>query len=92
VDTRNQNIQAKGARGSCFLTIAAEKHPTRTSPTPAPINANLKLYTDAMAEVEGRRGGVQVTFSRRRARYAQAKPALTINGVHLADEGYGLRQ
>src|SRR5207244_12412124 len=58
-------------------------------PCPGPINANLKLYTDAMAEVAKNAAVPFVDlFAASQRAYAQAKPPLTINGVHLTDEGY----
>ena len=51
-DTRKQDFSGKGApRLVLFSPIAAEKHPDPNFPDPAPINANLKLYTDVMGEI-----------------------------------------
>jgi glucose/arabinose dehydrogenase/azurin/HEAT repeat protein len=89
-DTRNQNYSGKGApRLVLFSPIAAEKHPDPNFPDPAPLNANLKLYTEAMAEVAKAAGVPFVDlFTASQRAYAQVKQPLTINGVHLTDEGY----
>jgi glucose/arabinose dehydrogenase/azurin len=89
-DTRKQNYSGKGApRLVLFSPVAAEKHPDPNFPDPAPINANLKLYTDAMAAV-ARDAGVPFVdlFTASQLAYSQARQPLTINGVHLTDEGY----
>ncbi len=51
-------------------------------------NKNLALYTKAMGEV-AKANGVQFVdlFSASQAAYAQARHPLTINGVHLSEEG-----
>jgi glucose/arabinose dehydrogenase/azurin/lysophospholipase L1-like esterase/HEAT repeat protein len=89
-DTRNQNYSGKGApRLVLFSPIAAEKHLDPNFPDPASINANLKLYTDAMGEVAKASGVPFVNlFTVSQNAYAQVKQPLTINGVHLTDEGY----
>ena len=89
-DTRKQNYSGKGApRLVLFSPVAAEKHPDPNFPDPAPINAKLKLYTDAMAEVSKAAGVPFVDlFTASQRAYAQTKQPLTINGVHLTDEGY----
>ena len=51
-DTLKQNYSGRGApRLAIFSPVAAEDHPDPNLPDPAALNANLKLYTDAMAEV-----------------------------------------
>jgi hypothetical protein len=90
VDTRNQNYSGKGApRLVLFSPIAAEKHVDPNFPDPASINANLKLYTDAMVEVAKATGVPFVNlFTASQNAYAQVKQPLTLNGVHLTDDGY----
>ena len=52
-------------------------------------NANLELYTDAMAEVASEKGVRFVDLFRpSRELYESAAEPLTINGVHLNDLGY----
>ncbi len=52
-------------------------------------NENIKLYSDAMAEVARRHNVVFVDLFRPSQRlYEAADHPLTINGVHLNDEGY----
>ncbi len=52
-------------------------------------NENIKLYTQAMAELAARHGVVFVDlFAISRKLYDAAKSPLTINGIHLSDEGY----
>ena len=53
-------------------------------------NENIKLYTDAMAELAGKHGVVFVDlFTPTQATCTRpASHPLTINGIHLSDEGY----
>ena len=52
-------------------------------------NENIKLYTEAMAELAGKHGVVFVDlFAPSRQLYEAASHPLTINGIHLSDEGY----
>ncbi|WP_193213598.1 DUF7133 domain-containing protein [Luteolibacter marinus] len=52
-------------------------------------NANLGLYTQAMAEVAKAKGVPFVDlFTPSRELYAKAGSPLTINGIHLTEEGY----
>ena len=52
-------------------------------------NDNIKLYTDAMAELAGKHGVAFVDlFAPTQRLYQSADHPLTINGVHLNDEGY----
>ena len=52
-------------------------------------NENIKLYTDAMAELARKHGVVFVDlFAPTQRLYLSAERPLTINGVHLNDEGY----
>ncbi len=54
-------------------------------------NVNIKLYSDAMAELARKHGALFVDlFSATQELYRKAKHPLTINGVHLNDEGYRL--
>src|SRR5207247_9241735 len=69
--------------------IPSEKHSDPTCPDPAPLNSNLKLYTAAMADVAKAAGVPFVDlFTASQRAYAQVKQPLTINGVHLTDDGY----
>ena len=52
-------------------------------------NENIKLYTDAMAELAGKHGVVFVDlFTPSKQLYEASSHPLTINGIHLSDEGY----
>lgn len=52
-------------------------------------NENIKLYADAMAELARQHGAIYVDlFTPTQELYRSAKQPLTINGVHLSDEGY----
>ena len=52
-------------------------------------NENIKLYADAMAEIARKHGVVFVDlFAPTQKLYQAAAHPLTINGVHLSDEGY----
>jgi hypothetical protein len=75
--TRSQNYSGRGAPRLVLVSpIAAEKVPDPSIQDPAPLNANLKLYTDAMAEV-ARANDVQFVnlFDTSQAAYAAAAPA-----------------
>ena len=75
-----------------FSPIATEAHPDRNLDLPAENNANLALYTQAMAEVARDREGVTFVdlFHPSQELYAQAaregRP-LTFNGIHLTEAG-----
>ena len=52
-------------------------------------NENIKLYADAMAELASKHGVVFVDlFTPSKQLYEAAAHPLTINGIHLSDEGY----
>ncbi len=52
-------------------------------------NENIKLYTDAMAELAGKHHVVFVDlFTPSKKLYEAGNGPLTINGIHLSDEGY----
>lgn len=74
-----------------FSPIAFEDHKSPNLPTGAAaegINKNLELYTKAMGEV-ARTNDVQFIdlFTPTKKTYAAAKKPLTINGVHLNEDG-----
>ena len=68
--------------------IGAEKQSNPDIADAAPINANLKLYVAAMADV-AKANNVQFVdlFNPSLAAYAEAKKPLTFNGIHLTEEG-----
>ncbi|MBL9185883.1 MAG: hypothetical protein JNK23_00250 [Opitutaceae bacterium] len=76
-----------------FSPIAVEKHPDPNYEFKPAINANLALYTEAMAEVARDQAGVSFVnlFAPSQELYAEAartgQPPLTINGVHLSEAG-----
>ena len=52
-------------------------------------NENIKLYANAMAELANKHGVVFVDlFTPSKQLYEAASHPLTINGIHLSDEGY----
>src|SRR5262249_19337262 len=54
-------------------------------------NQNIELYTRAMAELAGKHGVVFVDLYQSTRQLYEASPRpLTINGIHLTDEGYRL--
>ena len=78
-----------------FSPIANEKHPDPNFAVPAENNRNLALYTAAMAEVAGDRAGVIFVdlFTPSQRLFAEAErkgQPLTINGLHLSEQGEAL--
>jgi putative heme-binding domain-containing protein len=72
-----------------FSPIAFEDHKTPRLPDGREQNQNLSLYTQAMKQVCDAKDTPFVDlFTPTLAAYAQAKSPLTINGVHMDDEGY----
>lgn len=89
-NTQAQDFSGKGApRIVLFSPIAQEKHPDPNFPDPTENNHNIKYYVDAMAEV-AKANGVQFIdlYTPSLEAYAKAKQPLTINGIHLKDDGY----
>ena len=89
-DTKKQKYNGNSApRIVLFSPIAQEKIADPNVPDPAPNNANLKLYTVAMAEV-ARAHEVQFInlFTASENLYKDAKQPLTFNGIHLTENGY----
>jgi lysophospholipase L1-like esterase/azurin/type 1 glutamine amidotransferase len=90
--TRSESYCGSGkTRVVLFSPIAAERHRDPNFPDPASINANLKMYTTAMAEVAAA-NSVQFVdlFAPSKALYADAAKrgeSLTINGLHLSEAG-----
>src|SRR3954452_15192262 len=89
-DTLKKNYSGKGAPRLVLLSpVAQEKHKDPNFPDPAANNANIKLYSEAMGEVAKARNIQFVDlFTPSQQLYARAKQSLTINGVHLSDDGY----
>lgn len=90
--TRSQNYGGRGApRLVLFSPIAAERHRDPNFPDPAPLNANLALYTAAMAAVAETAGVPFVDlFTASQRLYADAakgEASLTVNGLHLTEAG-----
>ena len=88
--TLKANYSGKGApRLVLFSPIAAEKNSDVNFPDPAPINQQLTPYVQAMREV-ATANNVQFVdlFAVSQKTYASSKTSLTINGVHLSDDGY----
>ena len=71
-----------------FSPIAQEKHPDANLKDPAANNANLALYTAAMAEVAKANNVPFVDlFAASQKLYAAARQPLTFNGIHLTEAG-----
>ncbi|HWN97316.1 MAG TPA: PVC-type heme-binding CxxCH protein, partial [Methylomirabilota bacterium] len=89
-DTLKANYSGKGApRLVLFSPIAAEKHSDVNFPDPAPINRQLEPYVKAMREVAQANSVSFVDlFAASKKAYGSAKTSLTINGIHLSDDGY----
>ncbi|MGH8248926.1 MAG: DUF7133 domain-containing protein, partial [Gammaproteobacteria bacterium] len=89
-ETQKLNYSGKGTpRIVLFSPIAAERHTDPNFTDPAPLNRNLKLYTEAMAETAKACSVPFVDlYASSLAAYAASKESLTVNGVHLKDEGY----
>lgn len=91
-ETLSKNYSGKGApRLVLFSPAAAENHPDPNFANAAALNANLQLYSFAMAEVAKANGVSFVElFAPSQRVYREARQPLTINGVHFKDEGYRL--
>src|SRR6185295_307764 len=72
-----------------FSPIAQEKHPDPNFPDPAANNHLIQYYVEAMGEV-ARANGIPFVdlFTASQKAYRQSRQPLTINGIHLSDEGY----
>ena len=89
-DTKKQKYNGNSApRLVLFSPIAQEKIADPNVPDPAVNNANLKLYTAAMAEVAKKHGIRFVNlFAASEQLYKDSKQPLTFNGIHLTETGY----
>lgn len=91
-ETRSRSYSGKGSpRVVLFSPIANEKHQDPNFPDPQSNNVRIALYTTAMAEVANS-NNVQFVdlFSPSNDLYSRAandKRSLTINGLHLSEEG-----
>lgn len=91
-DSAKQNYGGKGApKIVLFSPIAAERHQDPNFPDPKEVNERLQNYVAAMADV-AKANGVQFvdlyTPSQQLFKEAAAKgKSLTVNGLHLTDEG-----
>lgn len=89
-DTLKQDYSGKGAPNLVlFSPIAQEKHSDPNFPAPNANNPNIKLYAEAMAAV-AKANNIQFVdlFAASQKVYSQSKQSLTINGIHLSDDGY----
>ncbi len=74
---------------SCFRPSRRRSTATRTSPILRPVNRQLEPYVKAMREVAAANNVPFVDlFAPSQKAYSAAKKSLTINGIHLSDEGY----
>lgn len=90
--TRGQNYSGKGAaRVVLFSPIAAEANTDPNRPNVTTLNANLKKYSAAMAEVAKANDVPFVDLlgisAEQYDRAAKQKQSLTFNGVHLTEAG-----
>ncbi|BCU79820.1 GDSL-type esterase/lipase family protein [Luteolibacter sp. LG18] len=76
-------------KGTCRLVLVSPiAQEPRPGTDPAQNNRNLVLYTGAMAEVAKANNVPFVNlYDASRELYAKAKSPLTLNGIHLTDEG-----
>ncbi len=90
--TQSQKYNGKSApRLVLFSPIAHEDLKDPNLPDGKEDNARLKLYTQAMSEVARQKNVPFVNvYEPTKALYIQHKKPLTINGIHLNDEGYYL--
>ncbi len=101
LETYLNNVRAKNYNGIApprivlFSPIATEQIPGTEFAVAASANANLALYSAAMAEVAGDKAGV--TFvdlfapsQKLSADALRAGRSLTMNGIHLSDSGDAL--
>jgi putative heme-binding domain-containing protein len=91
-DTLGKKYNGKSApRVVLFSPIAFEDHKSPNLPTGAAVearNANLALYTKAIGDVAKDTGVHFVdVFAPTKIAFANAKKPLTINGVHLNEDG-----
>src|SRR5262249_26717026 len=91
-DTATKNYSGKGApRIVLFSPIAQEKHKDPNFLEPTANNANIRAYAEAMGEVANANGVLFVNlFEPSRELYAEAGArgeSLTINGIHLGEQG-----
>jgi len=90
--TTSQNYSGKGnARLVLFSPIAAEPSNDPNRPVAAPLNANLKKYSAAMAEVAKANNvpfiDLHTPSEQLFAAAAKARQTLTFNSVHLSEAG-----
>ncbi|HEX3989349.1 MAG TPA: HEAT repeat domain-containing protein, partial [Verrucomicrobiae bacterium] len=91
-DTQGKNYSGKGhPRIVLFSPAACERNQDMNFPDPTHDNANIRLYTTAMAEV-ARQDGVPFVdlFAPSQQMFAAAakkRQSLTVNGFYLTDEG-----
>ena len=90
--TTSQNYSGKGnARLVLFSPIAAEPSNDPNRPVAAPLNANLKKYSAAMAEVAKANNvpfiDLHTPSEQLFAAAAKAKQTLTFNTIHLTEAG-----
>ncbi|HXU78746.1 MAG TPA: PVC-type heme-binding CxxCH protein, partial [Methylomirabilota bacterium] len=91
-ETATKNYSGKGApRVVLFSPIANERHQDPNFPDPAANNANLLIYTEAMREVAEANGVPFVDLFHPSQEFFAAAAgrgeSLTINGLHLNDQG-----
>lgn len=89
-ETLKKDYSGKGApRLVLFSPIAQEKHADPNFPNPDARNLEIQMYADAMGEVANANGVRFVDlFAASKQAYTRATEPLTINGIHLNDEGY----
>lgn len=88
-ETKQQNYSGKGApRLVLFSPIAHEKMPDANLTPSEKNNANLELYTRAMAEVAQAKDVQFIDlYAASQQLYRTAKQPLTFNGIHLTEAG-----
>ena len=86
---RSQTFGKAAPRIALFSPPAAEDTGNSDLPSAAPLNANLALYAKAIQEVATEKNLPFVDLYQHSLRtYEQTDTQLTVNGLHLIDDGY----
>ncbi|MCH1506501.1 MAG: plastocyanin/azurin family copper-binding protein [Verrucomicrobiales bacterium] len=88
---RGQTFGKEAPRIALFSPVAAEETGNPDLPRVAPLNANLALYAKAVKEVAAEKELPFVDLYQHSLQiYERTETQLTVNGLHLIDDGYNL--
>ena len=88
---RGQTFGKEAPRIALFSPVAAEETGNPDLPRVAPLNANLALYAKAVQEVAAEKELPFVDLYQHSLQiYERTETQLTVNGLHLIDDGYNL--